>query len=606
MKKLLLLITILLNFSLMPLHADDQLADIVSTDSTADVLIDLPPDLPPGYHTAAVEVTDPDTQEVTTEDINFCKDKTGEISWENICPDLDIVVDPATLESVTNVESLPVYNPATEPEKTAQTQVGGFAALSVLSAGGAAAGAALGGGGSSGSGSGGSSGSGSGGSGEGKGGSSSSRSSARREEENSALNIELPDTVRTKLNSQFEFSQYDIAAMGIGDRSLTWKAPFSEFIDSAVTTASVGIARFSPLLARVFIDSTYLRAMFGSLSSLSIPVGIFLGIQALISSNFQPMAPSWPIFAALALLSLTEAVGGLIAVMIFAVGILATGNANTLSEVLTVFAIAAICVSPSLLAGSFRPFRRKVEVGGHFWERIADYLLGAILTYWTFVGFINSLNVIAAKQLAITGRTTEVGLAVAIGVVIRMITEDLATYLYPVRSAVLIVDLPKPSKRQQYISNILKAIVFALVMQAFIGVTIPLLIGTMLFLAPNMAKLAFGNVIPRSRKLHFALPKGGLRIVAMTITGTIFAKLGERIFTEPQTFLTWGFVLLSVPSFVIAVLGLLSDDKNAGSLRDHKIGVWIYRIGGIAIFYLIIQIAVGRDIVELLTSIFNL
>jgi len=507
---------------------------------------------------------------------------------------------------VTNVESLPVYNPATEPEKTAQTQVGGFAALSVLSAGGAAAGAALGGGGSSGSGSGGSSGSGSGGSGEGKGGSSSSRSSARREEENSALNIELPDTVSTKLNSQFEFSQYDIAAMGIGDRSLTWKAPFSEFIDSAVTTASMGIARFSPLLGRVFIDSTYLRAMFGSLSSLSIPVGIFLGIQALISSNFQPMAPSWPIFAALALLSLTEAVGGLIAVMIFAVGILATGNANTLSEVLTVFAIAAICVSPSLLAGSFRPFRRKVEVGGHFWERIADYLLGAILTYWTFVGFINSLNVIAAKQLAITGRTTEVGLAVAIGVVIRMITEDLATYLYPVRSAVLIVDLPKPSKRQQYISNILKAIVFALVMQAFIGVTIPLLIGTMLFLAPNMAKLAFGNVIPRSRKLHFALPKGGLRIVAMTITGTIFAKLGERIFTEPQTFLTWGFVLLSVPSFVIAVLGLLSDDKNAGSLRDHKIGVWIYRIGGIAIFYLIIQIAVGRDIVELLTSIFSL
>lgn len=606
MKKLLLLITILLNFSLMPLHADDQLADIVSTDSTADVLIDLPPDLPPGYHTAAVEVTDPDTQEVTTEDINFCKDKNGEISWENICPDLDIVVDPATLESVTNVESLPVYNPATEPEKTAQTQVGGFAALSVLSAGGAAAGAALGGGGSSGSGSGGSSGSGSGGSGEGKGGSSSSRSSARREEENSALNIELPDTVRTKLNSQFEFSQYDIAAMGIGDRSLTWKAPFSEFIDSAVTTASMGIARFSPLLGRVFIDSTYLRAMFGSLSSLSIPVGIFLGIQALISSNFQPMAPSWPIFAALALLSLTEAVGGLIAVMIFAVGILATGNANTLSAVLTVFAIAAICVSPSLLAGSFRPFRRKVEVGGHFWERIADYLLGAILTYWTFVGFINSLNVIAAKQLAITGRTTEVGLAVAIGVVIRMITEDLATYLYPVRSAVLIVDLPKPSKRQQYISNILKAIVFALVMQAFIGVTIPLLIGTMLFLAPNMAKLAFGNVIPRSRKLHFALPKGGLRIVAMTITGTIFAKLGERIFTEPQTFLTWGFVLLSVPSFVIAVLGLLSDDKNAGSLRDHKIGVWIYRIGGIAIFYLIIQIAVGRDIVELLTSIFSL
>ena len=141
MKKLLLLLLLLLNFSLVPLHADDQLADLTTSESTADVLIDLPPDLPPGYHAAVVEVTDPETQEVTNEEVNFCKDKTGEIHWDNICPDLDIVVDPKTLETVTEVESLPIYNPETEPEKTAQTQVGGFAALSVLSAGGAAAGA---------------------------------------------------------------------------------------------------------------------------------------------------------------------------------------------------------------------------------------------------------------------------------------------------------------------------------------------------------------------------------------------------------------------------------------------------------------------------------
>ena len=612
MRKLLFLVVVLMHFSLMPLNADDQVADLVTTEPNVDVLIDLPPDLPAGYHTAVVQVTDPETNEVTDEDLNFCKDKTGEIHWDNICPDLDIVVDPETLETVTDVESLPVYNPATEPEKTAQTQVGGFAALSVLSAGGAAAGAALsGGGGLSSGGSGGSSGGGSGGGGSGegapgKGGSGASRSAARREEHGSLETEEALHSAHAKQSSEFGMSLDEISNMGIGDRSFTWRAPFTPLFESAIISASIGTARFSPLLAKIFMDSSYLRAIFGSLAALSIPAGILLGVQALLSSNFQPMAPSWEVFAALAILSLFEAIGGLVAVIIFSVGVIASGNADSLSAVLTVLTISAIWISPSLLAGSFRPFRRKIEVGEHFWERISDYLLAAILTYWTFVGFINSLNVIAAKQLAITGRASEVGMAVGIGVIVRMAVEDLATYLYPIRITKSVVELPKPSKRQQYISNILKSLVFALIMQSFIGVSIPLLIGTVLFLTPNIIKLAYGHVIPKSRLLHFALPKGGLRIVAMTILGTIFAKFAEQIFKDPETFLTWGFVLLSIPGFLIAILGLLSDDKKAGSLRHHKIGIWIYRLGGLVVFYLITQIAVGKDVIKVLAMAFGI
>jgi hypothetical protein len=598
MRKLLLLVVALLHFSLMPSMADDQVADLVANESSIDVLIDLPPDLPAGYHSTVVQVTDPETQEVTDEELNFCKDKSGEIRWDNICPDLDIVVDPETLENVTDVESLPIYNPVTEPEKTVQTQVGGFAALSVLSAGGAAAGAALSGGGLSG----GSSGGGTGEGASGKGGTGSSRGAARREEQSELVADDVWRSVRAKQSDEYGMSLDEISNMGIGDRSITWHAPFTSLFDSAVISASIGTARFSPLLAKIFMDSSYLRAIFGSLAALSIPAGIVLGIQALLSSNFQPMAPAWQVFAALAILSLFEAIGGLIAVTIFAVGVLASGNANSLSAVLTVLAISAICISPSLLAGSFRPFRRKIEVGEHFWERISDYLLAAILTYWTFVGFINSLNVIAAKQLAITGRASEVGIAIGIGVIVRMIVEDCATYLYPIRVKKNVVMLPKPSKRQQYISNILKGLVFALAMEAFIGVSIPLVIGTILFLAPNILKLAFGHVIPKSGLLHFALPKGGLRIVAMTILGTVFAKFAGGIFTEPEAFLTWGFVLLSIPGFLIAVLSLFSDDKNAGSLKNHELGVWIYRLGGVAVFYLITQIAVGKDVMKVIAA----
>ncbi|CAB4884543.1 unannotated protein [freshwater metagenome] len=606
MKKLLLIALLFLNFSTFPSFADDEITEIIATAESADVLVDLPDDLEPGYHIVTVDVVDPDTGESTQEDISFCKDNESEIHWDNICPDLDIIVDPATLENIESVEDLPAYNPAKEAEKTSQTQVAGFTALSVLSAGGAAVGAAVGGaaGGAS-SGGGGSSGGSGGGSGSG-----TSRGAARREDsegngESEARVVDAEDafhSAHSKDSSRFEMTSDELEMMGLGDRSFTWRAPLTHVTDALVLTSSLKVARFSPLFSKFISDANYLRAIFGSLSFLSVPIGIALGIFALQSSNFQPMPPTWTLLVALSILSIFEAVGGLTAVLVFSVGVFASGNASNLNSVLTVLAISAICVSPSILAGSFRPFRRKLTGDESIWERGSDYLLAAILTNWTFVGFINSLNVIAGKQLAITGQAKEIGFAVGIAVIARMMLEDLAIYLYPVRTARLQLSPPKPSLRQQYISNALKALVFAVVMERFIGFSVPLLLGTALFVLPNLLKLSAGTILPKSRLLHFALPKGGVRIVVMTILGTLFAKLAAEIFTNPQDFLTWGFLLLSIPGFVVSILGLLSDDKNAGSLRHHKVGNWIYRIGGIGILYLIVQIAAGKDVVALLTG----
>ena len=487
MRKLLLLALIFLNFSIIPSFADDQVADVTSVDTFADVLIDLPEDLPAGYHSAISEVTDPETNEISEEETLFCKDNKGEIHWDNICPDLDIVVDPATLEEIKDVADLPIYNPESEPEKTSQTQVAGFTALSVLSAGGAAAGAALGGGGASGGGSSGGGGSG----GDGAPGKGGSGVKGRREDSGTG---EMPGGVvgeiaedpihsaHAKATNQFNIDDLDTANLGIGDRSFTWRAPFTNALDSAIIMTSLRVSRFAPLFGKIFIDASYLRAIFGSLTFFTIPFGIFLGLQAVASSNNQPMPPTWQIFAAMALLSIFESVGGLVAATVFAIGIFATGNADSLSKVLTVLALSAIFVSPAMLAGSFRPFRRKLGDGETIWERGIDYLLAAVLTNWTFIGFINSLNVIAAKQLAITGHASKIGFVIGIGVILRMALEDFATYLYPVRTAKFAVVPPKPSKRQQYISNIIKAFIFGIVMESFIGFGAPLLIGTALFI----------------------------------------------------------------------------------------------------------------------------
>ena len=601
MKRFLLLFLVVVNLSVLPSFADDQIAEITADSTSSDVLVDLPKDLEPGYHQVDVEVTDPDTGEASIETINFCKDKTGEISWENICPELDIVVDPATLETIENVEDLPTYNPESEPEKVAQTQVAGFTALSVLSAGGASVGAAVGGstgGGSSGGGGGGSSDSGSA-----KGG-SAVRAAVRREEGSESSDSELvDDALHSSQSKRFALDATysdDESAWGPGDRSRTWRAPFTQVIDAAVVATSLKASRFAPLLGKILIDASYLRAIFGSLSLLTIPLGLIVGTFALLDSNFQAMPPRWTLFAAIAVLSVIDAIGGAVAGLVYVFGILIFGEVSGLNGILTVLAVFAIAVSPPILAGSFRPFRRKITPDDGPWERATDYMLAGVLTKWTITGFIGALNVIAGKQLAISGNAQEIGITVGIAVLLRMILEDCATYFYPNRTAKFVVDQPRPSKRQQYISMTLKALVFALVMQSFVGLNAALLVGTVLFIFPSVTKLAFGGSLPKSRMLHMSLPRGGVRIVAMTIMGTLFAKLSANIFKDPQDFLTWGFVLLSIPGFAISVLSMLSDDKEPGKLRSHPFGKWIYRVGGVIIFFFIVLITLGTDIVALI------
>ncbi len=612
MRRFLLIFIFMLNFSTLNAIADDPVTEITATDVNQDVNIDLPDDLPPGYHIATADVTDPETGEVTSQDIEFCKDTSGDIHWDNYCPDLEAVVDPATLENVTTPDELPAYSPASEPEKTSQTQVAGFTALSVLSAGGAAAASAgLGGGGSS------TGGGGSGGSGGGSGGGTprgggSSRSEGKRDEESEDENSrggisdapdDAPDYERGSRGGKDGLAS---EVIGIGDRSFTWRAPLTPTFDSMFIVASRRVSKFSPLLAKIFVDASYLRAMFGSISVFTFPLGIILGLQALTSAHSQPMPPSWELMAAMAVLGLVDSLAGLVSTLVFTFGILFAGNVNTFSQLLIIFAYAAICASPAIIAGSFRPLRRKVGIDEHPWERLVDYLLASILTGWVIVKFIGTLNIIAAKQFPITGHASEIGVAVGIAVLVRMGFEDFSTYLYPQRTSKFNVDFEKPSKVQQYVSLSIKAVVFGIVMDTFVGFNLQLLIGTAFFITPSILKISVGHILPKSRLLHIATPKGAIRIVAMTILGTLFAALSKQLFTNPRDFLTWGFVLLSLPGFALSILGLVSDDKDYHGIKNHGRGKWLYRLGGPIILFFIIQIVLGHDILAILKSLIGL
>jgi len=112
-------------------------------------------------------------------------------------------------------------------------------------------------------------------------------------------------------------------------------------------------------------------------------------------------------------------------------------------------------------------------------------------------------------------------------------------------------------------------------------------------------KITIAPNLPKSRTVNFVIPKGAVRVVAMTVIGTLFAALSKSIFANPRDFITWGFVLLSLPSFVFSMLELFSSEQKTFSLKSDNRGKWVYRLGGIGVLYLITQIVIGNNLIGL-------
>ena len=139
-RKLLLATLFVLQLSILPSWgADTVLIDRLTTAEAEQLKIDIPNDVPPGYHEVVIEVSDVNgivDQKVLT----FCKDLDGNIDWASNCPNLVRMYSETELVSLTQRAELPTYDPAQEPAKSKDLAVTAFAALAALSAAGATGG----------------------------------------------------------------------------------------------------------------------------------------------------------------------------------------------------------------------------------------------------------------------------------------------------------------------------------------------------------------------------------------------------------------------------------------------------------------------------------
>ena len=558
MKKILLITLFLLNISIFPAMAvGEVIIDRLTTQQAEDLNIVIPYKTPPGFHSITIEVYD-DNGTVNEKEIPFCKNLVGEINWSNECPDLVELKNFETLKKIRDRNKLPAYSPAQEPEKSNDLQIAALAALALLAAG----------------------------------------SKKKSDSEGDGLDGETDGGSE----EQDELTEVESGALkmverdpGWGDRSRTWQNRFTGSTDLLSKICTLWLSKFSPLLARTSTDASYLRAIFGSLSYITLPLAFIFGVKALIDTGAQAMAPALITVIAIVAIGILDAFAGFIAAAIFFLGVLVSGHMTSRDELLTVAGLMLIFFAPALLASAVRPLRRLVRNTDEGWERITDYALAILLTGWTVDKMINALNGLSSVQLAITFQATQIAIWSSVMVAIRIIGEDVTTYHYPVRLNSVSVKLPEPDVRQKAIGSALKTLIFISLAAPFVGVNLQLLLGALIFLFPLVADLTFAGRIPKFEIMHRFVLRGTFKVVMLVFIGAMFGSYMQGLFESPKDFLKWSFVLLTIPGLIIAVLEWFAKEPKV-DWKESNQGRWIYRVASVIIFVLAVQMVRGVDL----------
>jgi hypothetical protein len=554
MKKILLLAIILLNFLVLPTSVAVQknvVIDRLTQSEAEDLDIVIPDDVPPGFHSITIEVYD-DNGTVSEKEIEFCKDEEGVVQWDNKCPNL--YLEPATVdpEPVKAIKvGLQPYDPLTDPETTKGLYLAGFAALAALT--------------------------------------SIKRNEKQSDEEQDQESLQSVSSGALKLLKN---------EPGKGDLSKTWDNRLTNLTDFSFVSLAHRFNRFSPLLTRTIQDGNTVRAMIGSWAALLMPVGLILGIMAVINTGGQSLPPVWTIVALIMAVAIFDAFAGLVAGFVFFLAALVTGNITNRPELLTTIGVMVLFFAPALLASAFRPFRRLVRNQDDMWERITDYALGTLLTFWVITKMVAAMNGLARLELPITEYGTELALIAAGLLLIRVALEDIAVEHYPMRLRALHVEIKKPSQSQKVRSLAFKIFVFFIMAAPFVGSTLNLVLGTLLFAIPQITSLSLEDSLPK-KKLY--LPKGVFKTVVMIFVMALASNMIEGAFSSPEGFLKWSFVVMALPGFILHYLDAITDAPESDWKTTEK-GRMIYRIGGVIVFILMVLVVRGVDIASWLVG----
>ncbi len=372
--------------------------------------------------------------------------------------------------------------------------------------------------------------------------------------------------------------------IALGDRSKTWHWPATQKLDALAATVPVLVARRSPLLGRIFADSTYLRAMLGSASLLIPVVGLGLGIAAVQNTDGIATPPSVALTAAIAVLGVIDAASGLIAIATFVIGIALLGGINSADHLRLMLGLGALWAVVPVLAGVTRPLRR-APAGGLIgvWERGADFIIVSLIGAWVVQRIVLALPGLAGVLLPIDAHANEIALIVLAALVARLAFETIAAHLYPLRLDSTASDaFPTPAKAVLIGSGAGRTAIYAFLVYVLIGDCWQLYVSSALFFLTQLIWV-FPERFPNFTWLYRAVPKGLTQLVVFLYGYTIAWLLMKKYLNpDPATFFPNVFVGYGLLGLVLP-LPLLFGRSG----EPRRIG-WGKRIIGLGVLVIAI------------------
>ena len=509
--------------------------------------IKIPDDLKPGYHELQVEVLD-DTGVVSSKTALFCKDLAGELHFDNNCPDLLVTNKVKVFRN-----QYKPYDPTSDPVGTASLALVAFAVGSSL----------LGFG-------------------------------SNRYDENPAGANENNDDSMGDLGSVSAAKLADRDAdIAWGDRRWYINTTLFNSLDDLSTSVAKGISGFSGLLARTILDGRYLRAVFGNLAWLSIPAAFVVSFIGLKQVDNQALPFELTPLIVLMCIGVFDALAGFFGAFLFLNFIFANGNFNSKEAVFTGLGVALIFFTPGLIASKFRPLTRGVKNFSTLWERGTDYVLASLLTGWSVSKLVGALPGLSKLELPIVDYENQIGLIAGVAVAIRLLIEEIAWYLYPVRLAKLTVELKKPGLVQEIRAILFKTGIFYLLAEPFIGFNNYLLAGCGVFILPQILGL-FSHKFPKANILDQIIPRGAFRIVSFSFVSIFAVSYLKTLDLTPGDFILTSFVFLPLPALAFAFIDMFAGKRPFDITKNPKFR-YLYRFFGLIILGILIIIILGKD-----------
>ena len=330
------------------------------------------------------------------------------------------------------------------------------------------------------------------------------------------------------------------------------------------------LAPRSPLLARVLNDAGYLRAMFGSASTVVPILGVVLGILAVRNVQGEALPPHFGLTVGLAVLGVFDALAGLIGVLVFVGGVVLSGGLSSTDAARTLLGLSTLWFAAPLIAGTARPLRRPPTMTmREHWDRTADIVIASLVGAWAVQKVLLGLPGLSGLDLPIAKQANPAALIVLGALVVRMGIETVAAHWYPLRlSQVQPATLSNPSRAQRVAAYMLILVIFLFASIAYLGSCWQLYVGGAVFIFPSFLELVEDR-LPNSSRIFAVVPQGIVKIVLLLFVGALLGALVLDNSNSGREAIRDSFLLLSLPGFAVAMLERFGREGPERELRWH-------------------------------------